>query len=1304
MSNSPQQASQPTGMATRIQPPMFMVENGDGGAAEKWRRWRKRWQSYATVTGLDAKGDDYKLACLNSAMSDEALDLIDSLPYENSGDENDIGKVLDLLEKHYVGATNEIYESYKFFQRSQEDGEPVTDYIAAVRAQAGRCNFNALKNRLIRDRIVCGIRDKGLQRSFLEDSKLTLEKCVEKCKAAEQAKKHTAEITADPNRPASKGEQQDVFFARQTTWDKRQSHPGNRQHFHNGTSGARSVGSSARSCSFCGLSHAYGPQRCPAKGKLCHRCGKPDHFAIVCRVGKKFERHGKQSVYWTVDDQNKAQVPDVDEEILSMGQSAETRKRLFVDVNAGGKLMSLQIDTGATCNVLRKADVPPGVVIQGDRKPASLTLFDGSTASTLGLCFMDIRTQSGKTLYDQKFQVVADGSSSLLGAQAAQQLGLISTSNEVYSLSRSFSVARGMTREDFISKFPKVFGEQVGRFQGSLRLYVDQSVQPSHMSTRRFPIAIKDRLEKELERLERLDVIEATSEPSEWTSALAVTHKQNGDLRVCIDPRGLNKALQRVQHPVPTVEELVAEVANAKVFSKCDVRNGFWHVELDDESSRLTTFSTPFGRYRWKRMPFGIAPASELFQRKLEQQLEGLAGVKNIHDDILVFGEGNTVAEAISNHDERMCKLLQRCEERNIALNSGESKFILKEEQLPYMGHIFSPDGLRPDPAKIKAITDMPSPDGPAATRRFLGMVNYLAKFIPTLSDLCHPLRQAISKEEWNWNQSCDKAITEIKEAILKTGVLRYLHPTAKITVQCDASSLGLGAAILQEGKPVAFASRALSSAEKNYSQLEKEMLAIVFALRRFDQYVYGREILVIYGRDSCVYGREILVEQQHTRNDTLMVRLKTIIQDGWPINRSEVPLDLMVYYHIRDELAVDGDVILKGPRCVIPRSLRQTIMERIHCGHTGIAGSLQRARMSVFWPGLTADIKNYVLTCETCNRLRQTAQQKETLLQHERPDRPWAKVAADLFSIDKRNFLVTVDYWSNYFELDELRDTASKAVIRCLRRHFATHGIPDELVTDNGPQFTADEFKTFSTSWMFRHTTTSPYHPQSNGLAESTVKTAKKILRTAIANGEDAWLAILAHRNTPTQGMATSPAQRLLSRRTKTLLPVNTDLLLPDTSSRDQDKHDLQQRLDQQKVHYDRKAKDLDTLTPGDQVLVHPKRLGTRVWCEGVVLGKRDEPRSYDIELTSGQKVRRNRRDLRRVSVRHDSSSVCDQSEGPESEPEIEAEPEEEQGSPPGSDSQKKDDTYRLGTAKKPYHITRSGRPIFRPDFYQAG
>ena len=237
MSSPARVPAQPAGTATSIQPPRFSIESGDECAAEKWRRWRKRWQAYGTVTELGTKGDDYKMACLHSALADDALDLLDNLPYENSGDEKNIDKVLDLLEKHYAGKTNEIYESYKFFQRSQLDGEHVTDYIAAIRAQAGKCNFQALKDRLIRDRIVCGIRDKSLQRSFLEDPTLTLQKCVEKCRAAEQAKKQTAEITAAPTTSASKGVlgEQEVFLTQRPEWDKRRS--GN-QWQHGGTRGA----------------------------------------------------------------------------------------------------------------------------------------------------------------------------------------------------------------------------------------------------------------------------------------------------------------------------------------------------------------------------------------------------------------------------------------------------------------------------------------------------------------------------------------------------------------------------------------------------------------------------------------------------------------------------------------------------------------------------------------------------------------------------------------------------------------------------------------------------------------------------------------------------------------------------------------------------------------------------------------------------------------------------------------------------------------------------------------------------------
>ena len=489
-----------------------------------------------------------------------------------------------------------------------------SDYIAAVRAQAGRCNFNALKNRLIRDRIVCGICDKwDLQRSFLEDSKLTLEKCVEKCKAAEQAKK-LLQILTDRRRKAS-SRMCSLLGKQRGTND---SHTlGIDSIFTMAQSGARSVGSSARSCSFCGLIHAYGPQRCQAKGKLCNRCGKPDHFAIVCRekvwtsrkaVGILDGGWSKQSTSTWCRWGNTINGPVCrDTEKAFCGCERRRKAHVFADRH-WGDLLCVEEGRCATwcCHskrsqtcildlVLRINSQYTGVVFHG----YSNTVWEDSVrpevpsgcrwefifawCASCATARVNLHKQRGLQLKPELF----------CGPWNDTRTGRVHQ-----------QVSKGLRRTSWT----------VPRKSSPV---CRSNVQPSHMSTRRFPIAIKDRLEKELERLERLDVIEATSEPSEWTSALAVTHKQNGDLRVCIDPRGLNKALQRVQHPVPTVEELVAEVANAKVFSKCDVLNGFWHVELDDESSRLTTFSTPFGRYRWKRMPFGIAQHQNSFSANL---------------------------------------------------------------------------------------------------------------------------------------------------------------------------------------------------------------------------------------------------------------------------------------------------------------------------------------------------------------------------------------------------------------------------------------------------------------------------------------------------------------------------------------------------------------------------------------------------------------------------------------------------------------------------------------------------------------
>ena len=217
-----------------------------------------------------------------------------------------------------------------------------------------------------------------------------------------------------------------------------------------------------------------------------------------------------------------------------------------------------------------------------------------------------------------------------------------------------------------------------------------------------------------------------------------MVHKQNRKLRICIDPKPLNNALNRSHYLLPTLEDLLPGLTEAKVFSVLDVRNGFWHIELDKESSLLTTFATPFGRYRWKRMPFGISEGPEIFQRRLDAAIQNLPGVFTIAEDILVVGMGATEQDARMYHDSKIVQLLKRCKENGLKLNQDKCKIAMP--QVTSMGHILTSNGLKPDPTKVTAIQNMQKPHDRAKVRRLMGMINYLSKVLGNLSDLCEPI------------------------------------------------------------------------------------------------------------------------------------------------------------------------------------------------------------------------------------------------------------------------------------------------------------------------------------------------------------------------------------------------------------------------------------------------------------------------------------------------------------------------------------------------------------------------------------
>ena len=237
-----------------------------------------------------------------------------------------------------------------------------------------------------------------------------------------------------------------------------------------------------------------------------------------------------------------------------------------------------------------------------------------------------------------------------------------------------------------MSNYPEVFDDRVGKLEGELHLCTKQDVTPSKAAPRETPLSVKNKFIAEIKDLQEQGTIEKVTEPTDWVSAPTIVNKpsaKNG-IRLCIDSRPLNTVLKCSEYSIPTVDHLLTEISNAKVLTLADITSAFWHVPLDEPSSLFTTFNTPVGRMKWNRMPFGIKVSPEEFQRRIDETLEGLEGTKATADDILTWGDNNTIEEATSNHDARLSALLQRCQQKHIKLNVD--KFQLRKTELSCMG------------------------------------------------------------------------------------------------------------------------------------------------------------------------------------------------------------------------------------------------------------------------------------------------------------------------------------------------------------------------------------------------------------------------------------------------------------------------------------------------------------------------------------------------------------------------------------------------------------------------------------------
>ena len=362
---------------------------------------------------------------------------------------------------------------------------------------------------------------------------------------------------------------------------------------------------------------------------------------------------------------------------------------------------------------------------------------------------------------------------------------------------------------------------------------------------RRVPYRLQELFDKTLSDMESTKIITKVTEPTELVNPIATVTKQSGALRICLDPLELNKAIRREHYSIPMRGEIVAKLHGSKYSSTLDSTSGFLQIPLDDPTSYVTNFATPSGRYRFLRLPFGIKSAPEVFRRTIVEMFHDIEGVETYIDDILIY------APTEEEHDRRLRAVLQRCRDANLSLN--KNKCVIKTQELKYLGHIISPDGVKADPAKVAAIVDMPVPESKEDVRRFIGLINYLSKYCPNLSSIAAPLRNLMKKDVvWLWDSNHQQARLVVKGLIKANVELKLFDPT-KPVVTVDASQRGIGAALLQQGEPIEFASCSMTETQQRYAQIENEFLAIKFGLKRFHQYVYGQRVRILLNdRDAA--------------------------------------------------------------------------------------------------------------------------------------------------------------------------------------------------------------------------------------------------------------------------------------------------------------------------------------------------------------------------------------------------------------------------------------------------------------------
>lgn len=695
---------------------------------------------------------------------------------------------------------------------------------------------------------------------------------------------------------------------------------------------------------------------------------------------------------------------------------------------------------------------------------------------------------------------------------------------------------------------------------------VPGAVPPSNALYRLSPAELQE-LKRQLTEL--LDAGYIRPSVSPYGAPVLFVKKKEGTLRMCVDYRALNKITIKNKYPLPRIDDLFDQIKGATVFSKIDLRSAYHQLRIVDEDIPKTAFRTRYGHFEWLVVSFGQSNAPASFQALINHLFQPLLDqcVIVYLDDILIY------SRTPEEHEQHLRKVLEIL--RSNHLYAKWSKCDLFKDEVEYLGHLLCADGVKADPAKVKAITDWPTPQSVTDVRAFVGLANYYRKFIKGYAQIATPLTDLLRLDHrFLWSSAAQKAFDQLKSAMTKAPILQVVDVDQPFRVETDASGFGVGAALLQrnaagEWYPIAFHSRKMKPAERNYPVHEQELLALIEALKTWRHYLHGsafhahtdHRTLQFFQGQPNLSGRQArwseilqeydvvieykpgttnIVADSLSRRPDLQLANVTVTEHAYldSIRNSYAddpdfgdiykclshdpprvpPAKRHAYARYRWR---DGFLYYKDDRICVPRiaQLRQNILHDHHdapiAGHLGVDKTYLAIRRHFHWPALYNTVYRYVTSCDACQRNKDINRRPAGLLQPlDIPTRPWESVSMDFIThLPRTNtghdaLFVVVDRFSKQLHAIATTGTATASDTAHLyfKNVFRHHGLPRSIVSDRDPRFTSRFWRA-----LFRYTGTqlamsTANHPQTDGQTERANRTLEEMLRNVIGRQPSDW------------------------------------------------------------------------------------------------------------------------------------------------------------------------------------------------------